>query len=660
MMSFLSSAEAILAIMRRFAVSLLSVVYITTITAQLLTTLDSSIASGLTLSTTFALLSTASATPTTTTSSPTSTPSTSTETVSADPAIFSLSADFAISSTPIVREHYWNISSYSGSPDGYTRQLSVVNGQYPGPLIEANEGDTIVVHVTNQLSDAQSIHWHGMLQNGSQWMDGVPGVSQCVISTGDTFTYNFTIQNQYGSYWWHSHYGNTLGDGLAGAMIVHSTNDPLVRGVDFDEERVLYLSDWMHDTTDYVVNAILTNGSYHGSPAPQGDAVLINGIGQQNCFDQTSSSCDLSNHAEIQVPVGQKIRFRVLNHGSHELMRLSIDDHTLSVVEVDDTPLETISDLHEVPTAPGQRTSIIIDTTQGVVGDAFWIRSSVGAGCVSNGKNQMGLAVLRYVDNFTTPTTDLPSTSAWNDLADPQGHCLDLDSTHVLTPLVAEEAPTDILQSVVLSSQIGVFLNTSGLPFPGWAFNNISYQNQINYPLLAQVEAGETLNASYIASGTFDGIGGGDIIVNNLDPARLTHPYHLHGRSFYLVGRGSGNITADDVSGLTLNTTNPLRRDTLQIPGQSWAILRLITDVPGVWPLHCHIGWHLAAGKMAAVVIQPDAIKDFYQPADWNGLCQGLDPNAWGPGRRDVTGSSALESRTLKRKMLKRLGAREA
>jgi FtsP/CotA-like multicopper oxidase with cupredoxin domain len=32
-----------------------------------------------------------------------------------------------------------------------------VNGQYPGPLIEANEGDTIIVHVTNHLDVGQGI-----------------------------------------------------------------------------------------------------------------------------------------------------------------------------------------------------------------------------------------------------------------------------------------------------------------------------------------------------------------------------------------------------------------------------------------------------------------------------------------------------------------------
>lgn len=54
---------------------------------------------------------------------------------------------------------------------------------FPGPLIEANEGDEIVVHVTNHLDIGMTIHWHGMFQNGTQFMDGVPGISQVGLET---------------------------------------------------------------------------------------------------------------------------------------------------------------------------------------------------------------------------------------------------------------------------------------------------------------------------------------------------------------------------------------------------------------------------------------------------------------------------------------------
>jgi FtsP/CotA-like multicopper oxidase with cupredoxin domain len=36
----------------------------------------------------------------------------------------------------------------------------VINGQFPGPLIEANEGDTIVVNVHNEMSNGTGIRKH--------------------------------------------------------------------------------------------------------------------------------------------------------------------------------------------------------------------------------------------------------------------------------------------------------------------------------------------------------------------------------------------------------------------------------------------------------------------------------------------------------------------
>lgn len=44
-------------------------------------------------------------------------------------------------------------------------------------------------------------------------------------------------------------------------------------------------------------------------------------------------------------------------------------------------------------------------------------------------------------------------------------------------------------------------------------FNGIHYKNQIYNPLFAQIQAGQTIDPKLVASATFDGIGGGDIIV---------------------------------------------------------------------------------------------------------------------------------------------------
>ena len=53
----------------------------------------------------------------------------------------------------------------------------------------------VVIHVKNKfLSDSAAIHWHGIHQKGTPWMDGVAYITQCPIGPGQTFTYKFKVQ----------------------------------------------------------------------------------------------------------------------------------------------------------------------------------------------------------------------------------------------------------------------------------------------------------------------------------------------------------------------------------------------------------------------------------------------------------------------------------
>jgi FtsP/CotA-like multicopper oxidase with cupredoxin domain len=53
------------------------------------------------------------------------------------------------------------LSAGWAAPDGYWRQVFLINDQFPGPLIEVDEGDDILVNIQNNLPVDNSIHWHG-------------------------------------------------------------------------------------------------------------------------------------------------------------------------------------------------------------------------------------------------------------------------------------------------------------------------------------------------------------------------------------------------------------------------------------------------------------------------------------------------------------------
>jgi len=139
-------------------------------------------------------------------------------------------------------------------------------------------------------------------------------------------------------------------------------------------------------------------------------------------------------------------------------------------------------------------------------------------------------------------------------------------------------------------------------------FNQITY----NLPLVPTALSVLTLgpNATDVtAYGTtsfvLDHLSAVQIILKNGDVGK--HPFHLHGHKVQLVNRAEDYTSSDP----TLNPpivegqANPIRRDTIGVPGGSSAALRLMADNPGAWLLHCHIEWHLEAGLAVTFVEAP-------------------------------------------------------
>lgn len=542
------------------------------------------------------------------------------------------------------KRYYFDLQYAGGAPDGYNRRMMTINGQFPGPLIEAYQGDTLEITVNNQLDIPQAIHWHGMRQNGSNSEDGVPGISQCPIPPGGSYTYKFKLESEVGTFWYHSHYGNTMADGIMGGLLVHSRNDPLQKGRDYDEDRVVYLTDWMNDQSDIIVDRLhdLPGNGYRGSPimGPP-DSILINGVGQVDCSKTRKDvKCSKPTPFRFRIARNKRVRFRVINTGSHALIRFSIDRHQLKVVEADDDAIQPIY-TNEIPVWPGQRYSVIVKLDRGAIGDTFFMRARNAAKCIVPSAEVEGKAVLQYISpilGLTLLNNPAPRDNPWYDLQDAVNEeCHDLDHYHPIAPLINKPPPAERKDFTIWDSAFGIFNSTDGVPYIGFGLNGTSYTNYINMPLLTQIQEGRELNKEHVPSITWNEYGAYDLVLNQHDPSPLAHPFHLHGRPFYIMARGQGALTADQVPGIPLNTVNPPRRDVLSIPGTSWAILRVITDTPGVWPMHCHIGWHLAVGKLGVIVVRPDEIKKQTQSAQWHGLCAGTDQNVIGPGRRDVT-----------------------
>ena len=110
-----------------------------------------------------------------------------------------------------------------------------VEGSYLGPILRLRKGQKVRVQFRNELPEQSIVHWHGVLV--PDLMDGHPRTS---IGPGQTYTYEFEVQNRAGTYWFHPHpHGLTGGQvyrGLAGLLIVSD-----------DEEAAAGLPSGAHD-----------------------------------------------------------------------------------------------------------------------------------------------------------------------------------------------------------------------------------------------------------------------------------------------------------------------------------------------------------------------------------------------------------------------------
>ncbi|GLJ12590.1 hypothetical protein SUGI_0194170 [Cryptomeria japonica] len=506
------------------------------------------------------------------------------------------------------------------------QQIVTVNGQFPGPPIYVNNGDNLVVHVINQAAYNITIHWHGIRQMRSGWADGPAYITQCPITPGSSYTYNFTIKDQEGTLWWHAHI-LWLRATVYGALIIKPPSTITYPFVRPDAEYPIILGEWWNANIVDVLNQGIQTGQLQDS-----DAYTIN---SQPGDLYPCSAPDTSYR--ILVQTGKKYLLRIISAVMNEPLFFTIANHKMIVVSVDASYTKPyFTDV--VVIYPGQTVDVLF--VAGCSSGSYYMATrAYRSGPFVPINNSTATAILQYTNN-TVPV--MPSLPQFNDTPTAFKFSTGLRSAFPSIPIVFPylstlnsyfpglfpSVPTTIDEKMLITEGIGLKVcppNTctasGGLRVVG-SFNNISFvRPQIailqayylgiagvyttdfpsNPPLVFNYTAtNQRQDILFPESGTkvkvlpfnsnVEIVFQGTSILSN-----ESHPVHIHGFDFYVVGQGFGNYDPQK-DPQKFNLVDPPRRNTIGVPPGGWAAIRFKADNPGVWLVHCHFEAHSEFG----------------------------------------------------------------
>lgn len=444
----------------------------------------------------------------------------------------------------------FNLNIYDTSKvfyNGYTTNTFGINAAYLGPTLFLNKGDSVNIHVANELMDTTTIHWHGL--HVSAMNDGGPHI---VIPPGTIWNPGFKVRDHAAMYWYHPHLHMMTNMhatmGAAGLIIVR-------------------------DSTEATLNLPRTYGVDDFPLVIQSKCFDSN---KQILVDNASDSVMMVNgtlNAYLPVPA-QVVRLRVLNASSERVYNLGFQGNlSFSQIGSDGGLLNAPVSLTRLRLAPGERAEILVDLT-GMTGQSLNLMSyaaefpnaiygalqpGMGAGQtipgysanVLNGQN-FNIMAFNIVAPTANPITTIPTTLV-NNIVWPTGSA---NAAKTLTFSPVTMGPTALQGSFLI--------------------NNTSFDMDIvNY----------TIPLNNIEIWT----------LNNQSP--IAHPFHIHDVQFYLT----------EINGATPPANMQGRKDVVLVPaGQTVKFItkfETFCDSMATYMYHCHMLPHEDDGMMGQFVV---------------------------------------------------------
>ena len=504
---------------------------------------------------------------------------------------------------------------------GKTKKAIAVNGQIPMPTLTFTQGDTAEIYVYNELNEATSLHWHGLILPNKE--DGVPYLTQMPIEPNTTHVYRFPIV-QNGTHWYHSHSGLQEQIGMYGSMILNKRSDDTTfrKGIDDLPTIPVIISEWtdynpnnvhrmLHNATDwFAIKKGSTQSYIEAIKEGHFTTKVKNEFKRMLAMDVSDVYYDrffLNGNVESQLSqfkAGDKVRLRIsnagastyfwLNYGGGKFQVVANDGNDVEPTEVDRLIIAVSETYDIVLTIPKKNKSFAFQATSEdrinrsllYIGEGekqnmaplprlkyFEGMKMMNSMMKMNGDlddmgmnmslNQMDMNVVMYPEITGASNAQLKENKENQYNSNALSDIVTLNYSMLKSPhntSLPKEAPTKVLK----------FELTGNMNRYVWSMDNkvVSESDKI------LIKKGENVKM---------------IIYNG---SMMRHPMHLHGHDFRVLNGQGDNAPLKNIIDIM-----PMETDTLEFNA----------NMEGDWFFHCHILYHMMSGMGRVFTYQNQA-----------------------------------------------------
>ena len=440
------------------------------------------------------------------------------------------------------------------------------NGMYPGPMLRSTRGARINVLFQNHIEMPTTVHWHGIRIDNP--FDGVPGVTQNPVRTGEEFLYEIKLPDS-GIYWYHPHIREDVQQdlGLYGNLLVDDLNEEYYNPV--NKEEVLILDDLLIDEAGLIPFG--EQAPTHALMGRFGNVMLVNGVPDY----------------QIDAKKGDVVRYYLTNVANSRTFNVTFGSGRAKIVASDVSRYEREVFVESVPIGPAERYVVEVHYDQS---GPTVISNTIQAINHFRGEFYPHVDTLATVvvadtpsaESFAESFAELRSNEAVQD--DIHGFASEFDrpvDKELELTLRVKNLPLAIMQSMEIDTlYVPPMEWNDAMPMMNW----LSTGEQVTWILRDVASGKENMDIDWE-------FGVGDVMKLRLfnNPRTfhpMNHPFHIHGQRFLVVA----------IDGHPVD--NKVWKDTTIIPVGSTVDLLVEMSNPGTWMMHCHIAEHLHAGMM--------------------------------------------------------------